>query len=72
MWIIIAAPSVYADGPHYCLGNALARLELKVMFEEFARRMPDVEPAGPLVHAPTSLFNFAVSYPIRFTPSRPV
>ncbi|HEV2368340.1 MAG TPA: cytochrome P450, partial [Acidimicrobiales bacterium] len=28
-------------GPHHCLGSSLARLEIKLLFEELARRAPD-------------------------------
>ncbi len=30
-------------GAHFCLGASLARLELRVMFEELAQRLPTLE-----------------------------
>ena len=33
-------------GPHMCLGNALARIELKIMFEDLIQRVDSVEFAG--------------------------
>ena len=33
-------------GPHYCLGANLARREIRVMFREIFRRMPDLEITG--------------------------
>ncbi len=38
-------------GPHFCLGASLARMEIKVLFEELARRVPHLtrqSPADPL------------------------
>ena len=33
-------------GPHYCMGANLARREIRVMFREIFRRMPDLEITG--------------------------
>jgi cholest-4-en-3-one 26-monooxygenase len=35
-------------GPHFCLGASLARMEIRVLFEELVKRAPKVEPAGEL------------------------
>ena len=59
-------------GPHFCLGASLARLELRVMFEELLAAFPDVELAGD--HEPERRrSNFIVGYetlPIRWRPRR--
>jgi cholest-4-en-3-one 26-monooxygenase len=34
-------------GPHFCLGAQLARLEIRMLFEELARRYPRIEALGP-------------------------
>jgi cytochrome P450 len=36
----------FGSGPHFCLGAALARVELRVMLEELAARVSRFEPAG--------------------------
>lgn len=35
-------------GPHMCLGNALARIELRVMFEDLVSRIDSMEITGPI------------------------
>ena len=63
----------FGFGNHFCLGNNLARLELRVMLEELGRRMPDLAYAGE-APPPTHEANFIVGYetmPVRFSPSRP-
>jgi cholest-4-en-3-one 26-monooxygenase len=57
-------------GAHFCLGASLARLEIRVMFEELLRRLPYIEPAGP-VHRLRSNFIAGIKHmPVRFTPKR--
>ncbi|MCB1407057.1 MAG: cytochrome P450 [Rhodobacteraceae bacterium] len=34
-------------GPHVCLGMHLARLEVRVLFQELAKRITAIDPAGP-------------------------
>ncbi|MBE1283884.1 MAG: cytochrome P450 [Rhodobacteraceae bacterium] len=34
-------------GPHVCLGMWLARLEVRVLFQELSKRLKKIEPAGP-------------------------
>ena len=34
-------------GPHVCLGMWLGRLEVRVLFQELAKRLKSIEPAGP-------------------------
>jgi linalool 8-monooxygenase len=56
-------------GIHFCLGNQLARLELKILFAEFLRRIPDTELAGPVRRQPSNIFHWMLSVPVRFTPA---
>jgi cytochrome P450 len=59
-----------AGGRHFCLGAALARLELKIMLEETLRRLPDMELAGEPVRATSMFLNQHKSIPVRFTPEQ--
>jgi len=34
-------------GPHVCLGMHLARLEVRILFQELAKRISSIEPTGP-------------------------
>jgi cholest-4-en-3-one 26-monooxygenase len=58
-----------AGGPHYCLGANLAKLEIKVMFQELARRVPDIELDGPASRLRMNLVDAIKHLPVRFTPS---
>jgi len=46
-----------AGGRHFCLGAALARLELKVLLEETLKRFPEMKLAGDPVHVISPFIN---------------
>jgi cytochrome P450 family 142 subfamily A polypeptide 1 len=64
----------FGFGPHFCLGASLARLELKVMFSELLRRLPDLELASdePLPYRSSNFIVGPEAMPVQFTPTSPV
>jgi cytochrome P450 family 142 subfamily A polypeptide 1 len=56
-------------GTHFCLGASLARLELRVMFEEVLRRLPDIELAGDVSMRPSNFIVGLEGMPVRFKPT---
>jgi cholest-4-en-3-one 26-monooxygenase len=52
-------------GPHFCLGAHLARLEVKVMFEELLDRMPNLELAGPVERLRSTFTNGIKQMPVK-------
>ncbi len=54
-----------AGGRHFCLGTALARLELKVLIEETLARYPDIAIEGEPVAAQALFVNQLKSLPVR-------
>jgi cholest-4-en-3-one 26-monooxygenase len=60
----------FGIGQHFCLGAKLARLEIRIMFEELLRRLPDIELAGPVRRLRSNFINGIKEMPIRFTPER--
>jgi cytochrome P450 family 142 subfamily A polypeptide 1 len=64
----------FGQGTHFCLGNALARLEVRTMVDRLLERLPDLE----LVEQVEPAFrpaNFVSGYedlPVRFTPTAPL
>jgi cholest-4-en-3-one 26-monooxygenase len=54
-----------AGGRHFCLGAALARLELRIMFEETLARYPRMQLAGTPVMAESLFINQLKTLPVR-------
>ena len=55
-------------GRHFCLGAGLARVELRVLFEEVARRMPDIRRTGDAERLESSWANSLTKLPVGFSP----
>jgi cholest-4-en-3-one 26-monooxygenase len=57
-----------AGGRHFCLGAALARLELNIMFEETLKRYPAMELAGRPTVVESGFVNQLKTLPVRLSP----
>ena len=57
-----------AGGRHYCLGTALARLELRILIEETLKRYPRIEIDGAPRAAESLFVNQLKSLPVRLNP----
>jgi cholest-4-en-3-one 26-monooxygenase len=53
-------------GPHYCIGNGLAALEMRIFLEAVLDRLPDLELLGPPVRTQTNFMNSFKHMPVRF------
>jgi cytochrome P450 len=54
-----------AGGRHFCLGTALARLELRILFEETLKRYPRMELAGKPEYVVSGFANQLRTLPVR-------
>jgi cytochrome P450 len=58
----------FGAGPHFCLGAALARTELREALRLLAGRLPDISIDGPVTSRPPVGITGPVTLPLRFTP----
>ena len=63
----------FGMGPHVCMGINLARLEIRVLFEELLRRFPDMRVAEGVtpVYGEHALVHAIESLPVAYTPEGP-
>ncbi len=52
-------------GPHFCLGNQLARLEVRIMIEELLRRDVHLEINGEIEHVRSNLIHGIKKFPVK-------
>ncbi|HEV2943682.1 MAG TPA: cytochrome P450 [Solirubrobacteraceae bacterium] len=57
-----------AGGRHFCLGTALARLELRILIEETLERYPEMEIAGNPTYVESPFANQHKTLPVRLRP----
>ena len=56
-------------GPHFCLGASLARMEIRLMFREIARRMPDIRLDGTPDFLRSNFIGGVKRLPVAYTPT---
>ena len=65
----------FGFGTHFCLGNQLARMELRLMTERVLQRLPDLRLASDDAGLPLRPANFVSGFesmPMVFTPTKPI
>jgi cholest-4-en-3-one 26-monooxygenase len=54
-------------GIHHCMGAHLAKMEIRITFEELLKRVTDVELTGPPERLRSNFFNGVKRLPVRVT-----
>ncbi len=55
--------------PHLCLGNNLARMEIRLMFEALIPRLADIQLAGDVQRLRSNFANGIKAFPVTLTPA---
>jgi cytochrome P450 family 142 subfamily A polypeptide 1 len=56
----------FSFGEHLCVGAPVARLELRIVFEQLAARFPRLQLAGPPDIMPTTFLKHMTAMPVVF------
>jgi len=54
----------FGAGHHFCLGATLARMEIKVLFEEILRRFPEMKPASAVTRLESNYVNGILNFDV--------
>ncbi len=57
-------------GPHFCLGASLPRMEIRVLFEEIAKRIPDMQMSADSDYLRSNFIGGIKHMPVKFTPGK--
>ncbi|HEY2694285.1 MAG TPA: cytochrome P450 [Pseudonocardiaceae bacterium] len=60
----------FGHGPHHCLGDEFARLQVRVLLEALLARVAEIDLAGPVRWAPNSKHTVVLDLPVVITRSR--
>jgi cholest-4-en-3-one 26-monooxygenase len=55
----------FGTGQHFCMGATLARMEIRILFEELLRRFPEMKPVGDVERLPSNYTNSMVRFSVR-------
>ncbi|MFJ9447814.1 cytochrome P450 [Kitasatospora sp. NPDC101235] len=58
----------YGFGPHFCLGGALARIEMQILFEELRDQVGSVSLAGEVEYSRSNFLTGVSRLPVALTP----
>ena len=60
----------FGAGTHFCLGATLARMEIRILFEELMRRFPEMSVMGEVERLNSNYVNGTVAFQVRVGPDR--
>jgi linalool 8-monooxygenase len=58
----------FGIGPHFCLGSRLGQIQIRIMFEELLKRLPDIRAIGAPQRMRTNFIAGIKHLPVAFTP----
>ena len=59
----------FGIGQHFCIGSQLARMQIRVAYEEILARLPDIRATGSYSYLRSNHLSGFKSMPVKFTPA---